>query len=69
MYDHREKLRQLRMQVASAEYDVDPGAVADAIIRRRWVVAVGREPSGVPSIASRRSGHARVSSVERALAA
>jgi len=36
----RTQVRELRQQVTSADYRVDSHAVADAIVRRRWAVAV-----------------------------
>jgi hypothetical protein len=45
MYEHpRRQVRELRHQVASAEYQVDSHAVAEAIVRRRWAVAVVAKP-------------------------
>ncbi len=46
------KLHELKKQVASGEYSVDPLAVADAIVRRRWSVAVASHPALVFSITS-----------------
>ena len=41
MNHHSHKhVRQLRQQVTNAEYEVDSRAVAEAIVRRRWAVAV-----------------------------
>jgi hypothetical protein len=41
MNEHlRKEVRQLRRQVTNAEYRVDSRAVAEAIVRRRWAVAV-----------------------------
>jgi len=47
-------LRELRDQVVSAQYRVDPVAVADAIVRRRWSVFIAPEAAPVCSIAARR---------------
>jgi hypothetical protein len=47
-------VRQLRQQVRNAEYRVDSRAVADAIVRRRWAVAVGPRPARVRVIAAPR---------------
>jgi hypothetical protein len=38
-------VRQLRQQVINAEYEVDSRAVAEAIVRRRWAVAVVAKPA------------------------
>jgi hypothetical protein len=38
----------------NAHYRVDPVAVADAIVRRRWSVFIAREAAPVCSIAVRR---------------
>jgi hypothetical protein len=75
MDDHRHTdLRELRKRVKTAEYRVDSGAVADALVRRRWVVAVapGRAPADsgratVAQIASRRGPRARVTCVDPGL--
>jgi hypothetical protein len=46
MNEHlRTEVWQLRRQVANAEYQVDSRAVATAIVRRRWAVAVARKPA------------------------
>jgi hypothetical protein len=54
MYKHpRREVRELRHQVASAHYEVDSHAVAEAIVRRRWAVAVAAKPAQtrvVPSL-------------------
>ena len=39
------QVRQLRQQVSNAEYEVDSRAVAEAIVRRRWAVAVVAKPA------------------------
>ncbi len=39
------KLNQVRNDIRIARYDVDPVAVADAIVRRRWSLAVGAHGS------------------------
>ena len=64
MPQHRDKdLRELRERVANAEYRVDPVAVADAVVRRRWTVAIAPEPAALSSIAPRRWSQARLTSV------
>jgi len=64
MHEHRDKdLRELRERVANAEYRVDPVAVADAVVRRRWRVAIAPEPSALSPIASQRWSRARLTSV------
>lgn len=46
MDDRRDiELTELRTRLTKAEYRVEPRAVADAIVRRRWSVAVVRLPS------------------------
>ena len=50
MHEHRDKdLRELRERVANAEYRVDPVAVADAVVRRRWRVVIAPEPERDPA--------------------
>jgi hypothetical protein len=49
-------LRELRSLVANAQYRVDPVAVADAIVHRRWSVFVARKQAPVCSIAPRLFG-------------
>jgi hypothetical protein len=67
MGDHRDsELHELRSRITSAEYRVDPGAVADAIVRRRWSVDIALEPAQPSSIASRQRTRARVRFVVRA---
>jgi hypothetical protein len=52
MNEHlRNEVRQLRRQVTNAEYQVDSRAVADAIVRRRWAVAVATKPAQTRVIA------------------
>jgi hypothetical protein len=41
----RIQVRQLRQQVRKSEYEVDSRAVAEAIVRRRWAVAVAAKPA------------------------
>ena len=57
--DRDTKLRELRKLVVSGEYRVDPGAVADAIVRRSWLASETTWSSTEPSIASRRSTDTR----------
>jgi hypothetical protein len=52
-------LRELRRRVAAGEYQVDPRAVADAIVRRGWVLAGALQPGPVVPIATHRSTRAR----------
>jgi hypothetical protein len=53
MNEHlRKDVRELRDQVRNAEYRVDSRAVADAIVRRRWAVAIGARHSHTRVIAS-----------------
>ncbi len=47
----RKEVRQLRQQVTTAQYEVDSRAVADAIVRRRWAVAVAAKPTPTRVIA------------------
>jgi hypothetical protein len=44
---------------------MDPRAVADAIVRRRWSVAIAAELAPVSSMGPRRRTRARVSCVPR----
>jgi hypothetical protein len=48
----RRQVRELQHQVESAEYHVDSHAVADAIVRRRWAVAVAVKPAPTSLIPS-----------------
>ena len=58
-------LNQLRDSIRVARYDVDPVAVADAIVRRRWSLTVATRGAGrVPPAAGRR-GRASVSCIAR----
>jgi hypothetical protein len=53
MNEHlRKDVRELRRQVTSDQYRVDSQAVADAIVRRRWAVAVAARPARTRVIAS-----------------
>ena len=55
MQEKRDRqLHKLREQVVNAQYWVDPVAVADAIVRRRWSVFIASESAPVCSIAERR---------------
>jgi Anti-sigma-28 factor, FlgM len=61
MAEHRDKrLQELRRRVMNGEYRVDPHALADAIIHRRWSVETALELAQVSSIASRRGRRAHV---------
>ena len=62
---HKQHLHELAEQVASAEYRMDPRAVADAIVRRRWSVAIVPELAPVSAIGSRGRTRARVQCVTR----
>jgi hypothetical protein len=62
---HAANLAELRDRVALASYQVDPQAVADAIVRRRWSVAIV-PPAGLqPRQTSRRRTRARISRIAR----
>jgi hypothetical protein len=61
MHEHRDKdLRELRERVANAEYRVDPVVVADAVVRRRWRVAIAPGAAALYSVASPRGSRARL---------
>jgi hypothetical protein len=60
--DHETNLNELRNSIRIARYDVDPVAVADAIVRRRWSVAIVSESGVRPS---RRRSRAQVSCIAR----
>ncbi len=69
MHDHRDiKLEELRKRVTSGEYRVDPHAVADGVVRRRWSVAIALPPEPVSSIAAADRPRARVRRVARSRA-
>lgn len=51
--------------VASGEYRVNPRAVADAIVRRRWSIVVASQGAQVAPMAWRRWTRPRSSSVDR----
>jgi hypothetical protein len=57
------KLHDLRRRVTNGEYRIDPGAVANAIVCRKWALCVRPESAHASSSASGRHGHAQVSSV------
>lgn len=58
-------LNRLRDNIRIPRYDVDPVAVADAIVRRRWTLAVVSPGTGrVPPVAGRR-GRASVACIAR----
>jgi hypothetical protein len=66
MDDHRDiKLHELRQQVVSGEYRVDPRAIADAIVRRRWSVASAPHPAEAYSAPLPEQTRARVRPVGR----
>ena len=66
MHDHRDiKLQELRKRITNGEYRVDPRGVADAIVRRRWSVAIALLPEPVSPIASADRPRARVRRVAR----
>ena len=46
------KLDELRRRVANGEYRVDPGAVAEAIVGRKWALSLGPESAHASSVAS-----------------
>ena len=65
MNDPRDsKLHELRRSVTNGEYRIDPAAVAEAIVSRKWALSVRLEPAHASSIASGRHGDAAVSSVD-----
>lgn len=43
------KLDELRQRIAKGDYRVDPRAVAEAIVRRRWSVAMAPQSSAPAS--------------------
>lgn len=58
-------LNRLRDNIRIPRYDVDPVAVADAIVRRRWTLAVVSPGTGrVPPVAGRR-GTTSISCIAR----
>jgi hypothetical protein len=64
--DHDDiNLNDLRARISVAAYKVDPVAVADAIVRRRWRVAIVPEPRPWPADMPRRRTRARVSRIPR----
>lgn len=65
MTNHETNVDELRDRVSGAAYQVDPVAVADAIVRRRWSVAFGSQPGSSRSMAQRTSMRARVSCIAR----
>jgi hypothetical protein len=62
---HDTNLSQLRDSIRIARYDVDPVAVADAIVRRRWKVAVVPRSGIRPASSSGRRSRAQVSCIGR----
>lgn len=58
-------LHELRDQITVSAYRVDPVAVADAIVRRRWSVAIAPQTGLRPSSAPRGRGRARVRCIAR----
>ena len=65
MENQGRNLNALRDNIRIARYDVDPVAVADAIVRRRWTLAVASHGTGrVPPAAGRR-GRTSVSCIAR----
>ena len=58
-------LNALRGRIAASTYLVDPLAVADAIVRRRWSLAIGPEPDSSPVDRRRRRTRVRVSCIPR----
>jgi Anti-sigma-28 factor, FlgM len=66
MQDHRDiRLQELRERITNGEYRVDPHAVATAIVRRRWSVAIALLPEPVSPIASPDRPRARVRRIAR----
>jgi hypothetical protein len=69
MNDHPySKLQDVWNRVTNAEYRVDSRAVADAIVRRRWTIAIGPEAAQVSVTRVRRVGRSRTRTGTRALA-
>jgi Anti-sigma-28 factor, FlgM len=65
MDDLREsKLHELRRKITDGVYRIDSGAVAEAIICRKWALCLEPESAHTSSIASGRHGRAHVSSVD-----
>lgn len=58
-------LSQLRDQLAAAEYRVDPVAVAEAIVRRRWSVAIASHSGSRTASSPRPRSRAQVSCIAR----
>jgi len=44
---------ELRQRIISAEYRVDSQAIAEAIVRRRWKVAIAAKPATTSVVLSR----------------
>lgn len=64
--DHDDtNLNELRARVAVAAYKVDPVAVADAIVRRRWSLAIFSDPRPWTENAPRRRTRARATCIPR----
>ena len=59
------RLNQLRDSVGIARYDVDPVAVANAIVRRRWTLAVAPRGAARVSPAAGPRRRASVSCITR----
>jgi hypothetical protein len=59
-------LNELRTSIGVARYDVDPVAVADAIVRRRWRVAVVSHSGARQASSTSRRSRAQVSRIGRA---
>jgi len=62
---HEANLNELRDSIRVAGYAVDPVAVADAIVRRRWRVAVVPRSGIRPASSSGRRSRAQVSCIGR----
>jgi hypothetical protein len=58
-------LHELRDRITVSGYQVDPVAVADAIVRRRWSVAIAPQAGLRPSSAPRRRARAHVHCIAR----
>ncbi|HUE27307.1 MAG TPA: hypothetical protein VMP89_11080 [Solirubrobacteraceae bacterium] len=66
MDDHRiSNLQELQERLASGEYTVDPHVLADAIVRRRWSIAVPPPLAELASVSSPQRTGARVRRVAR----
>jgi hypothetical protein len=56
MKDQGMRLSELRERVIRGEYEVDSGAVAEAIVHRAWELALARAPLQTVLIAGQAAG-------------